>query len=389
MKHPAWQSAHDVMEILEQHGHEAVIVGGAVRDYLLDKPANDVDVATSAMPLEVKALFEKTVDVGIAHGTILVLGFEEPIEVTTFRTEGTYTDRRRPDEVTFVRSLAEDLKRRDFTINAMALRRSGELVDLYQGQEDLQKKIIRAVGEPYARFSEDALRIIRGVRFVAQLGFTLEQETLIAMQKTSHYLGEIAIERVKAEWDKIFVSRATERAMYYMQEYNLGEAIPGTFESYSKWQNYAAKDAKWGWTYWCILTNDFTLLQQYRCSNDEKSFVKQAKACYDILFQHRPTKFELFQYDLKYWECACELLALQNVTKVISYPELVKEKQDLPIQHVQEIAVTGKHLMTWMNQKGGPWLREVLDEIVKRVVNGQLENNEQTIKEWLQNEWFV
>lgn len=389
MKHPAWQSAHEVMRVLEANGHEAVIVGGAVRDYLLHQPAHDVDVATSAMPLKVKSLFQKTVDLGIEHGTVLVLDFSEPIEVTTFRTEGTYTDHRRPDDVTFVRSLAEDLKRRDFTMNAMALRRSGELVDLYQGQEDLNNQMIRAVGEPYARFSEDALRIVRGIRFAAQLGFTIEEKTIEAMQQTASHLQKIAVERIKAEFDKIFVSQNPMRAMYYIQHYGMNSYIPGDFSLHRKWAHYQATDAKWGWAYWFVLTEDQQLLQQYRCSNEEKNFVKQVQACYRIVTTRKPTKFELFQYDLKYWKCACYVSSLHQDTRSMNYEEIVKEKQCLPIQNTQEIVVTGKHMMLWTNRKGGPWLREVLDEVTKRVVNGQLENNEQTIKEWLHNEWFI
>lgn len=160
-----WQAAYSVIEQLEQAGFEAVIVGGAVRDALLDRPAHDVDVATNALPEEVKTVFQKTVDIGIQHGTVLVIVPAGPVEVTTYRTDGEYTDHRRPQNVHFVRSLKEDLQRRDFTMNAIAMRRDGSFVDYYGGQQDIEKRVIRAVGEAEKRFAEDALRMLRAIRF--------------------------------------------------------------------------------------------------------------------------------------------------------------------------------------------------------------------------------
>lgn len=141
-----FDAAFKVIDALQLAGYDAVVVGGAVRDTLLGVPVHDVDVATSATPKQTKTVFQKTVDIGIEHGTILVLDMGEPIEVTTFRTEGTYADHRRPDNVDFVTDLAEDLRRRDFTINAMALRSKTDIVDLFGGQDDLAAHIVRAVG---------------------------------------------------------------------------------------------------------------------------------------------------------------------------------------------------------------------------------------------------
>ena len=155
-----WEAAIDVIEKIEKAGYEAVIVGGAVRDFLLNKQVNDVDVATSATPDEIKKIFHSTVDIGIAHGTILVLDEGQPIEVTTYRTEGIYVDFRRPEQVTFVNSLEKDLERRDFTINSMAMTKTGELIDLFGGRQDIKNNTIRSVGDPNSRFREDALRML-------------------------------------------------------------------------------------------------------------------------------------------------------------------------------------------------------------------------------------
>ena len=190
-----YQKAIPVLNKLEQAGFEAYFVGGSVRDILLDQPIHDVDIATSAFPEEIKQLFPKTIDIGIEHGTVLVLAEEEQYEITTFRTESTYQDYRRPDHVEFVRSLEEDLKRRDFTINAFALKEDGQIIDLFDGLADLENQILRAVGDPQERFHEDALRMMRGIRFVSQIGFTLEQETAAAIQANHSLLGKISVER--------------------------------------------------------------------------------------------------------------------------------------------------------------------------------------------------
>lgn len=184
------------------------IVGGAVRDYYLGINSSDYDFATDALPEEVQKLFRRVIPTGIKHGTITVLFKGASYEVTTFRVDGTYEDLRRPSSITFVRSLEEDLKRRDFTINALAVKAStGELIDHHEGLKDLNRKIIRAIGEPLQRFNEDALRIMRGCRLVAQLEFTLEEETLQAMAELATNLKEVSGERIRGELFKILESR--------------------------------------------------------------------------------------------------------------------------------------------------------------------------------------
>lgn len=383
MRNDAWKSANDVIALLEEQRHEAVIVGGAVRDYLLQKKANDVDVATSALPMQVKAIFKKTVDLGIEHGTILVIDFKEPIEVTTFRTEGTYTDHRRPDEVVFVRSLAEDLKRRDFTINAMAIRPDGSLVDLFNGKQDLQARIIRAVGNPVERFTEDALRVIRGIRFSAQLDFTIEEQTAHAMTKTAHFLGEIAVERIKAELDKIFVSQSPVNAFQHFEKLRIGQSLAGKFDVAERWVHFkAVADAKIAWTYWMIITSQMDLLKLYKCSNAEKQFVRSSSQCFAILQQGQPTKMELFQYDTNYWEAALHCYEAFYAKSYAFSEQLFMQKQNLPLQNSAELAVSGKDLMAWSNQKGGPWLKVALENILRQVVAGQLENDNEAIKQY-------
>lgn len=195
-----------IIEKLEENGYEGFAVGGCVRDALLFRNPDDWDITTSAKPEQVKALFKRTVDTGIQHGTVTVLMDGEGFEVTTYRIDGEYEDSRHPREVCFTSNLTEDLKRRDFTINAMAYSEKRGLVDEFNGVEDLKEGVIRCVGNPEERFHEDALRILRAVRFAAQLGFQIEEETLSAIRRLAPHLRYISAERIQTELLKLIVS---------------------------------------------------------------------------------------------------------------------------------------------------------------------------------------
>ena len=200
-----------IINRLQEAGFEAYAVGGCVRDSLLGKVPNDWDITTSATPLEVKGLFSRTFDTGIKHGTITVLLHHVGYEVTTYRIDGEYEDGRHPKEVTFTRSLAEDLLRRDFTINAMAYNEKDGLQDLFGGQQDLSNRIIRCVGNATDRFTEDALRMLRAVRFSAQLGFEIEKDTLAAMKALAGNLQMVSAERIQTELVKMLTSAHPEQ----------------------------------------------------------------------------------------------------------------------------------------------------------------------------------
>lgn len=199
-----------IIQKLNDHGYEAYAVGGCVRDALLHRVPQDWDITTSAKPQEVKALFSHTIDTGIQHGTVTVMLDHVGYEVTTYRIDGEYQDSRHPKEVTFTGDLLEDLKRRDFTINAMAYSDEGGLVDAFQGQEDLKKGIIRCVGDPMERFKEDALRMLRAVRFSAQLGFEIEERTAEAIRRLAPTIGKVSAERIQVELTKMLTSNHPE-----------------------------------------------------------------------------------------------------------------------------------------------------------------------------------
>ena len=204
------EKASHIISVLTEAGFEAYVVGGCVRDAILGRDAADWDITTNALPSQVKALFPRTLDTGLQHGTVTVMQGKEGFEVTTYRIDGEYLDGRHPDRVTFTPSLLEDLKRRDFTVNAMAYNEKEGLVDAFGGLEDLERRQIRCVGDPRERFTEDALRILRAVRFSAQLDFTIEEKTRAALSEFAPRLLKVSAERIQTELVKLLTSSHPE-----------------------------------------------------------------------------------------------------------------------------------------------------------------------------------
>lgn len=223
-----------IISTLNAHGFDAYAVGGCIRDAILARSPDDWDITTSALPYQVKALFARTVDTGILHGTVTVLLKREGFEVTTYRIDGEYLDGRHPKEVVFTPSLSEDLKRRDFTINAMAYSKQSGLVDLFGGMEDLQKKRIRCVGEAKERFKEDALRILRAVRFAAQLNFEIEEGTKAAIRELAPNLSKISAERIRTELVKLLKSDHPQKIQILYELGILKVILPALNESMKK-----------------------------------------------------------------------------------------------------------------------------------------------------------
>ena len=209
-----------ILDTLEENGHQAYVVGGAVRDLLNGKFPHDFDIATSAHPGDVKKLFKRTIDTGLKHGTVTVVEGNVGYEITTFRKESPYMDGRHPDSVSFITDVEGDMERRDFTVNAICYNPKRGIIDCFGGREDIKNKIIRSVGDPETRFSEDALRMLRAVRFSATLGFEIEEKTAKAIKKCSLLIKKVSSERIRDELNKILMS---ERPHYVLilHEYGL------------------------------------------------------------------------------------------------------------------------------------------------------------------------
>lgn len=207
------EDAAAIIDVFEKNGYEAYVVGGCVRDCVIGRKPEDWDITTSARPEQIKQLFNRTIDTGIQHGTVTIRMGGCSYETTTFRIDGEYEDSRHPNKVEFTSLLSEDLKRRDFTINAMAYSKRTGLVDMFGGIDDLNRKIIRCVGNPHERFSEDALRTLRAVRFAGQLDFSIEENTLKAIADTASDIKNISAERIRVEITKLIMSDGSDRLM--------------------------------------------------------------------------------------------------------------------------------------------------------------------------------
>lgn len=385
------EASRKVIATLEAAGYEAVFVGGAVRDFVLGKPATDIDVATSAEPQEVKAVFPYTIDIGIEHGTVLVIMDGEPIEVTTYRTEGTYSDQRRPDEVYFVRTLKEDLLRRDFTMNALAMTKDGKLIDLFGGKEDLAQRLIRAVGNPTDRFREDALRMLRAVRFSAVLNFEIEEQTLFAIRTNADRLQSVSVERIKAEMDRLFLGINPSKAFYYFNETGLSASLPLFPSSTALLQQLSTfKDAKVGWATLMVVGHFSAnaIAKAYRLSKEERQFLQQIEQLMMKRASSPYTIEDYYQYSVEVLQTTESLYCfIHNQTEQVNFKDIEKRKKSLPLQSKNDLVVRGSHLITWSEDKGGPWTSAWLEKIEREVLHGRCRNDLKAIKEWFLHEY--
>ncbi|MED3795115.1 CCA tRNA nucleotidyltransferase [Niallia alba] len=392
-----FKEALPIIKKIEEAGYEAYFVGGAVRDHLLNIQINDIDIASSATPEEIKAIFPHTIDVGIAHGTVMVIWNQDTYEITTFRTESTYLDYRRPEQVFFVRELKEDLKRRDFTINAMAMDKNGQIIDYFNGEDALKKKEIKTVGNPNERFQEDALRMMRGIRFVSTLGFQVEKETLKGIVDNQQLLSKIAVERITAEFEKLLQGRWCSDALEIMIETKLYRFLP-MLESAEKAISQLAKlhltklelPEKWAVLLLCMGVKDKQQIELFLRA--WKLSVKQIKTVQKIIYwilqrEQMPTwsRQALYFATLSIAVSAekiYQLLWNQEIRSDISSIE--EQYRKLPIKSKEELAISGNDLLRWTEKRPGPWIKDVLSLVESKVVEQKLPNDKQLIKEWLQ-----
>ena len=391
-KEPLFLEALPVMQQLVDAGYEAYFVGGSVRDMLLHKPISDVDIATSATPQEVKEIFSHTVDVGIEHGTVMVIHHKEGYEVTTFRTEEGYEDFRHPDKVTFVRSLEEDLKRRDFTINALAIGIDDQLMDFFDGIGDLERQCLRCVGDAKERFNEDALRMFRAVRFVGQLGFQIEEKTKNAISLLKMNLSKVAVERMKVEFEKMIQSSFRKEALQLFVETGLYQACPlfdGKDEILLKLAEFPLQEMS-------ILQAWILFIDELNLSDKEvthllKSWKSSNEQIRDVLVgykTYRARKEEEWNFFLAYdcpYEVACEveqLLIAQN--KSTSTEGLEATYQSLPIHSMNDIQLNGHDIIRILKlEKKGPIIGQVLKTVEKMILEQSIENDAEILEAYV------
>lgn len=395
MKYIAQENLVALARIFNKHSYSLYLVGGAVRDYILKKENSDYDLTTSATPDEVKVMFKRTIDTGIKHGTVTVIFSGEHYEITTFRTEGDYSDSRHPDSVTFVRSLEEDLKRRDFTINALACDIiTGEIIDLHGGTDDLEKGIIRAIGIPEDRFNEDALRMFRACRFAAKLDFTIEENTLKAIKSLHGNIRKVSVERIKDEMDKLLLSPCPVRGLEYLENTGLmEEIIPEiTLTNSLKEAIRRAKENNLPLTsLYAILFSGMSAqdtekaLMHLKASNREKKEITLlSSGLGNIPYDNTPVSIR--RLIKKYGkENILPLFTLRRAygyteEEDIRYEEKVKEELEKdPALEIKDLDITGKDLEAIV--KPGPEMGRMLNYLLDEVIKNPRLNNRDDLLE--------
>lgn len=375
--HELLEQGKSILHRLQAAGHEAFFVGGAVRDHLLGRPIVDVDITTSATVDTVAELFEKTILTGARYGTVTVLLEGTAFEVTTYRADGDYTDHRRPDTVHFTRRLEEDLKRRDFTINQLVMDSENRVADHHNGLEDLKNHIIRAIGVPSARFEEDALRMLRAFRFVAKLGFTIETETLQAIERAAPSIRNIAIERIQDELVRIFKSEHAMSAIRCMVDCGFAQALFDLEEGLSA---LAAAQAPFDDTL------AFALLYRHYANLGEIFKFSQKRLKHLASISHLAAMTETAQFTplTVFNEGLKTCLKANRLNQLLGFADQTAHLQrlaaELPIQDARELVFRGQDILVHCQPVRKRWVGLILNGLVEAVVTGRVPNDHEPLK---------
>lgn len=388
-----FSAAFQIINEIEKAGGEAYIVGGAVRDYIACRPITDVDIATSLTPSLIQEIFDKVIPIGIAHGTVMVRFHGESYEITTYRTEEGYNDYRHPDEVTFVRDIKQDLARRDFTMNAMAMDRSGGIVDPYGGRKDIEQKYISAVGIPHDRFQEDPLRMMRALRFVSQMNFEINHSTKEAVLRNAHLLEHIAIERIAVETIKLYAGKGFQKGLLLMEEMGVKKHLPIIQEILEiKKQIPKAQLRTWPEVIAFYLYRGYgsdvrNWIKKWKLSNKAKL---DAECLYASLtsfaINGSISSWLVYQLPEQLFEPFSRVLDAVEGTNKNWLQHLSFQQNLLPIKTTSQLKFQAEDLLQMFNSlPKGPWISAKVLEIEKQVIKGNLPNEYEKIKEWV--EW--
>ena len=364
-------TAIEVLEIINKAGFESYFVGGCVRDYILNKNFSDIDITTNALPEEIKEIFSKTIDTGIQHGTVTVLYKNNSYEITTFRTEDNYSNHRSPDKVEFVNNLKDDLDRRDFTINAMALDIKGYIYDFHSGVNDITNKIIKTVNNPNERFFEDALRMIRAFRFSSKLGFSIENNTFNAICKNSKLIEYVSIERIITEFKKLFEGMGNKKSFELLLKSGINIYIP--FFKYVKKYNDFSKYTFCQIMYYLMFFNKIPIseLKKLKLSNKEVSKVKEYDLIYSNFNLNIPIEKILYQYSLE------DVLFISRLFNFMEDRKILNTK--LNIRSFNDVNITSKEIIELVNKTPGPWIKDIIKKIENNILLGRLKNDNKEI----------
>ncbi|CAM4150325.1 CCA tRNA nucleotidyltransferase [Lacicoccus alkaliphilus] len=381
-----FEAGAKIIRKLNERGFEAFFVGGCVRDFYMARDIQDVDITTDAKPEEVESLFEKTIDVGKVHGTIIVMAEGTPFEVTTYRTDGIYTDHRHPDEVIFSNRLNEDLKRRDFTMNAMAMAEDYTFHDPYEGREAIEKCEITTVGYASDRFGEDALRMVRALRFMSVLDFGIEEETGVAMTANAHLMKHVSVERIVTEFKKMYNGVALDQAKVKLVRTGLARHIPFFSEITDDDLLKSRVDDLLDELIVQVIRDPSLKgsLHHLKLSNKELHTVKGCAALHEALEKGDHPLEVSYSFDediLERFAAANDQNHLTQQSSLLQKAQALK--LSLPISSKKDLEVDGRDLMELYSSRSGPWIKECLNIIEREVLFGRLKNNHNDIIDWV------
>ncbi|HCV0538744.1 TPA: CCA tRNA nucleotidyltransferase [Staphylococcus aureus] len=391
-----FEQARPILEQIQDNGFEAYYVGGSVRDYVMGRNIHDIDITTSATPDEIESIFSHTIPVGKEHGTINVVFNDENYEVTTFRAEEDYVDHRRPSGVTFVRDLYEDLQRRDFTMNAIAMDTAYKLYDYFDGQQDINNRIIRTVGIAEERFQEDALRMIRCLRFQSQLSFDIAMETFEAMRTQMADIKFLSIERIVIELTKLMRGINVEESFNHLKSLKAFNYMP-YFEQLDMNQINVTEPIDLELLI-AIVSVKFDInysLKPLKLSNrqvkDINQYIQIMNALPSIITKEQLKMF-VYDYDtnlIKNVMVAADVLKANDIQGheplIVNLQTIDETLHRLPMHNRKDMMVNGGVLMAHLNAKSGPWLKDVLRQIEIAIVTGEVSNEETEILKWVDN----
>ena len=356
------EKALDILKTLNSNGYLAYIVGGYVRDYLLDRKTNDIDICTSATPKEILKLFDNVIVSDIAYGCVVVIYKGHKYDMTTLRKEIKYEDNRKPVKIKYIKDIKRDLLRRAFTINTLCMDQNGNILDILNVKKDLENKILKTVGNPRYRIKEDSLRILRCIRFSTILDFNIDKKTKYYLSKYSYLLKKLSINRKKEELDRIFSSKNKERGRKLLIEVGLTNAL-----DISKLSNITLCTDLIG--IWCQLEVD----DIYPFTKIEKEQMRKLR---ELLTYDSLDNYALYKYGLY-------LCTVYADIKGISKRNLNTKYSNLPILTRKDINITGKDISEILGRKPGEYIKEIIEDIERNILNDKLTNEYDVLKEYI------
>ncbi len=366
-----------IYELKKQH-YEAYIVGGAVRDHILKQPTTDIDITTNAKPHQVAKIF-KTKPTGLKYGTVTVFMGEETFEVTTYRIDGEYLDNRHPEEVTFCESVEEDVKRRDYTINGLLMTEKEEIIDYVNGRADLQLKIIKTIGKPIERFTEDALRIMRAFYFQSKLGFQIDKETRDAISEMKDKLKDIAMERILNEMIKTLQGSYVKKALKSMVTTGVHEILPGLKEGIEYAENMDEIPFVDAFFALCF-TLSGSVPAAWPFSNKHRHRYETARMLSEKNQVFDP--YTLYTYGIDLCLLTNRVNYMLKKTKNLTN-KIELDYKNLPIQSDLDLKLRATEMIALANKKAGAWVKLLQTEMVIEVLNRRLKNEKSELERYV------